>query len=746
VEGVPRVFAEYVDGGSLQEAIRDRRLGGADAILDVAIQFAWGLHYAHEQGLVHRDVKPGNLMLTADRVAKVTDFGLARARVAPMVEGSGEGDHTTMAPGGTGGTPAYMSPEQWAGQALTRGTDVWSWALCVLEMFVGGRVWKMGPAAPFALEQCVASPGDMTVPLPPAVADLLHRCLDTDVGRRPRTLAEAAEALVAAYPQLAGRAYARSTPRGGRDTADSLNNRAVSLLDLGRSGAEGLWGRGLRAEPQHLESSYNQALHAWGHGRIGDEELLARVEEARRANAQAPRAAELSAQAKAAATGAGGLAEATRAVKADAPVVVAVAPDGARVLAFGKAGNEVRVWKASGEPLRPLSPVELRVRTMAFAPDGRSVLLAGEGAPPQLWDIETTRSTRTFPRVPGITACVAISGDGRVAVVGGSDRKVRVFEMATGRQLHVLDGHTEAVACVAVTADGTRAASGGLDETVRVWDVGTGRAIATLSEHRGRVGEVAFAADGVVLLTGGDDRTVRQWDLARGASARTLEGPTGAVTSVLLSPDARQAIVASLDRTIRAWDLGRGTLRGVARLEAPIHAMAGAGELRSVWVATGAGLREVRLNATPWRPPYALARPVSVVEAEHRSAAFLQRLADARNALTQGDLGRALTLAREARTVPGHERAEAALALWDDVTARLPRKALQSAWEAAALEGHLDPVMAVAASANGAVAVSGDLAGAVRWWDLRQQVELAATTGHGPRWRRPRSRPTAATP
>ena len=80
VDGVPRVFAEFVDGGSLYEWIRDGRLRAVDQILDVAIQFAWGLHYAHDQGLVHRDVKPANLMLTTDGAAKVTDFGLTRAR------------------------------------------------------------------------------------------------------------------------------------------------------------------------------------------------------------------------------------------------------------------------------------------------------------------------------------------------------------------------------------------------------------------------------------------------------------------------------------------------------------------------------------------------------------------------------------------------------------------------------------------------------------------------------------------
>src|SRR5690606_22291803 len=80
--GIPRVFAEYVEGGSLLDWLRTRRLyeGGPEAalarILDVAIQFAWGLGYAHVRGFVHQDVKPANVLLSQTGQVKVADFGL----------------------------------------------------------------------------------------------------------------------------------------------------------------------------------------------------------------------------------------------------------------------------------------------------------------------------------------------------------------------------------------------------------------------------------------------------------------------------------------------------------------------------------------------------------------------------------------------------------------------------------------------------------------------------------------------
>ncbi len=280
--GIPRVFAEYVESGTLGEAIHGGRLyeGGQGTaltrMLDLAIQFAWGLKYAHEQGLVHQDVKPGNVLLTKDGIAKVTDFGLARARGGIGAAPATGGQRSILV--STGGmTPAYCSPEQAAGDKLTRKTDIWSWAASILEMFTGDVTWPSGTVAGEALEGYLETADESNGParMPDALAVLLRRCFQREPDNRPKDMLEILPPLLSLYQQSAGCEYHRPAPQAAEVLGDNLNNRAVSLLDLGKQEeAEKHWSEALRAEGHHPESTFNRGLAQWRDGRMTDDALI----------------------------------------------------------------------------------------------------------------------------------------------------------------------------------------------------------------------------------------------------------------------------------------------------------------------------------------------------------------------------------------------------------------------------------------------------------------------------------------
>lgn len=260
IEGVPCVFSEFVTGGSLSDWIRSRRLYEGDEpevlarLLKISIQFARGLAWAHQHGIVHQDVKPGNVLMADDETAKVSDFGLAR-----QWDGLRGADVS-------GFTPAYASPEQLRGTAVTPATDVWSWAASVLEMFLGGLVWDYGLAVPAVFQDYAARGhrGRGLPEMPPATVQILTRCFDISPRNRPADLNEIASQMTDEFRDLFGEDPDVEAPDPGILRADSLNNRAVSLLDVDRrTEAAQCLQAALKENPHHLEASYNAAILQW---------------------------------------------------------------------------------------------------------------------------------------------------------------------------------------------------------------------------------------------------------------------------------------------------------------------------------------------------------------------------------------------------------------------------------------------------------------------------------------------------
>jgi serine/threonine protein kinase len=267
LDNFPCVFTEYVDGGSLLDWIQTRKLyrGTEEVvlarILDIAIQSAWGFEHAHSLGLVHQDVKPGNILVMEDGTAKVTDFGLAS--IPDVWVGKDGADPCKGLVSVNGMTPAFCSPEQSKRGRVSSKTDIYSWAVSVLEMFTGEVTWANGVAAKYALEEIRGKPIAPDIPqIPESVFSLLAECMDVEPERRPVDFRVIADLLQNGFRDIFGEPHDRMRPDNSLAELDALNNRALSMLDLGHSKkeAENLLIAVLKRDQQHPEANENLSL------------------------------------------------------------------------------------------------------------------------------------------------------------------------------------------------------------------------------------------------------------------------------------------------------------------------------------------------------------------------------------------------------------------------------------------------------------------------------------------------------
>ncbi|MFD3694842.1 protein kinase [Streptomyces sp. NPDC058646] len=704
--GVPRVFAEYVPGGSLRDRIRDRRLyagGPAQAlarILDLAVQTAWGLQHAHERGLVHQDVKPANVLIDTDGTAKVTDFGIARAHAA------GGGELVT----GGGMTVAYASPEQAAGAPLSLRTDIYSFAVSVFEMFTGEVTWLMGPVVGEALAAArTEGPARVGGPegpvfLPAGVAGLLARCLDEDPARRPDSMAAVAEELVVLYRELTGHAHPRPPPRAAELRADELNNRALSLLDLGRTTEAGeTFEAALEVDPRHPEATYNAGLARWRRGATTDEDLISALEAAR-ADAQdaervRPLLDEVHRERGAAGPGAVGEARELPWYPYQKPdVEIRLTRDGRRALtAFD---GTVRLWDVgTGRCLRELDGMR---RSVDLGPDGRQAVGVGSDGLVRLWDLGDGRCLQTFTPAyrsgsTGVHRPRLLQEPGLV-VAGTTDGTVLGWDVVTGRVRYTLEGFHSGP--VQATSDGRRLVYFGGPGMVSLRDPEGAREQTVLPVRNMFASPLCLAADGhtaaVALLGGG----IRVWAPHTGEPLRSLDARADCLD---LSPDGRLLAGAGRDGGVRLWDVATGrTLRTYRGHREGVEAVVFLDDGRHLLSAGRDGTARRWRLPEPYTAATRLSRPRRHDELSSLDGRVAALVEEAEQARRLGRSAAALDLLTRARAVPGHERAPQALAAWRALARdrRVTRTGLRAAWPARVL-AQFDSGATLALSADG---------------------------------------------
>jgi eukaryotic-like serine/threonine-protein kinase len=184
---------EHVEGETLADVLRERGRLPAEEAVGLALQACRGLAHAHAAGLVHRDVKPQNLLLRRDGTLKVADFGIARAAEATALTQAG----TVL------GTAAYLSPEQALGEEVTSAADVYSLGAVLYELLAGRPPYEFDSLADLAAQQsagAISPVSELAPGVPARVEDALMRSLARNPAYRPASAAELARDLAPGGP------------------------------------------------------------------------------------------------------------------------------------------------------------------------------------------------------------------------------------------------------------------------------------------------------------------------------------------------------------------------------------------------------------------------------------------------------------------------------------------------------------------------------------------------------------------
>src|SRR6476620_11380963 len=194
VDNLAYLVMELVPGEPLSALVQREGALEPDRVRAIMGQAALALGAAHEAGVVHRDVKPANILVMPDGTVKLTDFGIARA-----VDGSG---HTQT--GEVLGTPHYLSPEQALGEAATGASDLYALGVVAHELLTGRRPVYKGTPVATALAQVNDTPPPLPPHVPPGLRSLIRDCLATNPADRPANAREVASRVGLGEHEMAG--------------------------------------------------------------------------------------------------------------------------------------------------------------------------------------------------------------------------------------------------------------------------------------------------------------------------------------------------------------------------------------------------------------------------------------------------------------------------------------------------------------------------------------------------------------
>jgi eukaryotic-like serine/threonine-protein kinase len=514
---IPYLIMQFVEGCTLQQKLERTGPLQVSDVLRLGIQIADGLAAAHRHGLVHRDVKPANILLEngVERV-KITDFGLARA----------VNDATVTQSGLVAGTPAYMSPEQARGEKLDSRSDLFSLGSVLYTLCAGHPPFQAGNS--LVVMRCICDDTPRPIrELNPAIPEWLEaiiaRLHSKDAGSRFATAREVATLLSRGLTQVQAGSSPSATLKELIPLRPSWRSRwvaaVVAALAIVAAGIM-VWdftrnkGRGTNAPSETASPPVEPAQpQPWQPRPPLTPEELAKLPDP--LDDWRPEEIPVGTVSQVRGEGKETLPELIallgdgpfRMIRKDATHWPTQSPDGRR-LAIAN-GNAVIIYDTeTGAVVRVLTGHTDRAFRGNFSSDGKRYACGSHKGGIRVWDVETGKVVEIASEFPHSSWTAHFAPGDKQVVLAGDNGAIKVWDVAAGRNLKVFGEHKGGIPHFTFNPDKTRIASGGKDGAVKIWSWPNGTLVKTLEGHPDEVLSVAYSANGSLLACGSTSRVL----------------------------------------------------------------------------------------------------------------------------------------------------------------------------------------------------------------------------------------------